>query len=411
MGIPANILAILGILSLGRLLPPSLLVLILSITDAITLLLKLVANQISIHDPHMTKLACRLEFIVISFSTLANWILVGIAVDRFLWLRRQRMIRKGLTPDSVEGQGQGTASEGTKEDGQRRRRGRRRQECVFAMMYRSDGRGFVSLTNCGVGFLTAFIATFILGLYGIVFFNMRDVDLTGRRCVVYQEYVNFWKNAWYWINTGLFFFIPFSVVLILTVLSVRWLLLDKREAAKANRNGEGQGTSTDVTTKSDQTDNQTATVVNGVNEEQQEDPQPDGAKQQAEESVDNHMNIQTTNKTELACEASQTKISESVDSGGDGLELRNQKSLTAMMILAATFFLILSLPGCVFYLSYRLKSDPVLRNRWLLFEQLQFILVDMSHALNFFIYFLAVRVFRVSLIRLLTCKGRDKYVP
>ncbi|GFR87864.1 thyrotropin-releasing hormone receptor [Elysia marginata] len=422
VGIPANILAIIGVLSLGRLLPPSLLLLLLSITDAITLLLKLVANQVYIHDPHMTTLACRLEFVVISFSTLANWILVGVTVDRFLWLYRKRALRNADTQPE-DGQG----CEATEKITEKRKvsdNGKGEDtndgcQYVFFKMLRKDEIGIEGLTNRGVCLASLAAAFLIMLLYGIVFFIMRDVDRTGTRCVVYNKYAEFWKNGWYWINTSLFFFFPFIVILILTVISVRWLLIDKREASKIKQQNLGeavelekQGVNSDDQSKEEAevkadiiksqapTENQTengASAANDENGKSNDSPQDDSTCTTKEAK---------TKEIEESKPGSPTKAgygSQGPERRGP-LEYRYQTAFTAMMILAAAFFLVLSLPGCVFYLSYRVKTDPTLKAKWLLFEQMQHILVDMSHALNFFIYFVAVKVFRDNLIRVITCK-------
>lgn len=388
IGIPANILAIIGILSMGRLLPPSVLLLALSITDAITLLLKLIANQVYIHDPHMTRLACRMEFVVIAFSTLANWLLVGIAVDRFLWLRRQRALRntamsKGIEKDQDDEEKFNAPEE---DEGQN----------VLGGMARKDGHGFLSLTNTGV-FGAVVVTTFVLmALHGAVFFIMRDVNETGRRCVVYEKYVQFWKNGWYWINTGLFFFIPFGIILVLTVICVRWLLIDKREAFRNKQNVSHRKASNGQEPKASIIGNKATSAAN--NEENDPTAADNKEKQNNEqESASNTKEETNTDELDLS----------PVCHGGP-FELKNQTAFTAMMVLAAAFFLILSLPGCVFYLGYKVKTDPKLQANWLLFEQVQHILVDMSHALNFFIYFIAVKVFRDSLVRVLTCRGRQQ---
>ena len=403
VGIPANILAILGVWSLGHLLPAAVLVLALSITDAVTLVLKLIANQVSIYDPHMTTLACRLEFIVISFGTLANWILVGIAIDRFLWLKRQRALRSGG--------GQIMQSQGRKEEADKIEEG----DTYFCIkLFRRDAQGFVWLTNIGVVCVTGLIAHLILVLYGVVFFIMRDVGRSGRKCSVYKKYEEFWKNGWFIINTGLFFFVPFAIILVLTVISVRWLILDKREAPRAKlRSDDGTKVSkSDAKAPQDQPRDEIDQAIPDdsqkpvANTGDQENNEATSNERDGKQSEITDATRQTSDKLEHGTEepvsGSQTK------EGGSPLEMRNQTALTAMMVLAATFFLILCLPGCVFYLSYQVKSDPTLKAKWLLFEQIQFILVDMSHALNFFIYFIGVKTFRDSLIRLVTCKGKRR---
>ncbi|GFN75995.1 hypothetical protein PoB_000250100 [Plakobranchus ocellatus] len=418
VGIPANILAILGVLSLGHVLPAALLVLYLSATDAIALLLKLLANQIALHNMYIGRIGCKLEFAVVCFSTLANWILVGIAVNRFLWLRRRRMLRqrRGQVDESgkVNGRLDGTV-----------RGEREAPTCkntplnfLFGSLWITDELGLVSFTNKGISRAVFVGSSLLFGGYGAVFFIMRDADVTGHSCGTYGRYVWFWKNVWYYINTGLFFFIPFTVILILTVISVHWLLLEKRTAqtgvqtskakeekdetpktieeptvddkdGKITENGEQQAKDKDnVIAEQDPTQNPTDNLHDSINKDAPGD-EDKGAAQMNEGNKDQESSVQS----------------------GETIDTRNQRTLTAMMVLAATFFLFLSLPGCIFYLTHRPTSDAVLRSKWHLFEQIQFILVDGSHALNFFIYFLAVKAFRESLIRLVKCRGKGSYSP
>ena len=198
------------------------------------------------------------------------------------------------------------------------------------------------------------------------------------------------------------------------MISVRWLILDKREASRAKlRSDDGiKDSKSDAKAPQDQPRDE---IDQAIPDDSQKPVANTGdqANNEATSSDRDGKQSEITDATKETSDKPEHDIEKPVSGsqtieGGSPLEMRNQTALTAMMVLAATFFLILCLPGCVFYLSYQVKSDPTLKTKWLLFEQIQFILVDMSHALNFFIYFIGVKTFRDSLIRLITCKGKRR---
>lgn len=86
-------------------------------------------------------------------------------------------------------------------------------------------------------------------------------------------------------------------------------------------------------------------------------------------------------------------------------ERKNQKSLTIMMTLAAVTFILLCLPACIYYLSYKASTDIVIEARWAVFEQVQFVFIDSSHAINFFLYFVSSKLFRDKVLDLVLPKS------
>lgn len=185
-------------------------------------------------------------------------------------------------------------------------------------------------------------------LYGIVFVVMRGGS--AGVCGTFKVYVAFWKTFWYWINAALFLFIPFLIILIFTIGIIRGLYLSRRDRRILLQKGSGRDTGN-------------------------------------ESAAGNHQRlVAETERVEL--------------------------SITIMMILAATLFLTFSLPACV----YDITADPSSMGNcntrseanWAMFQQVKFLLVDATHALNFFMYFFAARRFRSQLFKVLRCKACKK---
>ncbi|CAL1540488.1 unnamed protein product [Lymnaea stagnalis] len=93
------------------------------------------------------------------------------------------------------------------------------------------------------------------------------------------------------------------------------------------------------------------------------------------------------------------------EAGNANTERKNQRTVTIMMTLAAVTFILLSLPSCIYYLAYKSSNDIVVEARWAVFEQVQFVFIDSSHAVNFFIYFLSSKLFRDRLYELVLPKS------
>ncbi|BFZ06275.1 hypothetical protein BsWGS_09314 [Bradybaena similaris] len=194
----------------------------------------------------------------------------------------------------------------------------------------------------------AVVAGVFLVLFGIMSVIMRG-DGHGE-CGTLNAYVDFWKIYWYWINFALFLIIPFLIILIFTCGIIRGLYLSRRDRRILLQKGSGRETGN-------------------------------------ESAAGNHSRlVAETERVELA--------------------------ITIMMILAATLFLTFSLPACV----YTVISDPSSEGKcntksqayWTLFQQIKFLLVDATHALNFFMYFFAARRFRSQLFKVLRCKTCKK---
>ncbi|GFS03301.1 thyrotropin-releasing hormone receptor [Elysia marginata] len=190
---------------------------------------------------------------------------------------------------------------------------------------------------------------------------MRDSDDSGYHCGTYNEYLDLWQTVWYWTNSTASLFLPFSCIVLLTALIVHGLVRSRRE----RRNIFGK---TADGSKRLVNDNNGYSTVSGGN----------GCRRGTNQRV--------------------LKEAEAVE-----------KSITIMLILAAAIFLLLALPSCVYLLAYREpapgeRRDPLTEARWKLFDQIQFLLIDSSHAVNFFLYFLSAQRFRRQLYHLLSCR-------
>ncbi|KAH9524484.1 hypothetical protein Btru_054694 [Bulinus truncatus] len=281
VGLPANVLALVTILTMHAVTPVAILIASLAAVDGAALIGKFIGMQIFRHELHVGSVGCKMEFLILFMSTMANWILAYISVERFvsLWYPTKKEI--WLKKKNI----------------------------------------FVALAATGSALLVIFAS---------VSLTMRDSVRSGYQCGVYAEFYWFYKYVWYWINATLFLFLPCSMVLPCTAMAVARFLCRAADRDENEDESEGRPTS------------------------------------ERERQYEVH--------------------------------------LTAMMLIAAIFFILLCLPACVYYLAYNNSDDMIVEARWAIFEQVQFLLVDSTHAINFFIYFASSRVFRHHLFYLLTCR-------
>lgn len=87
---------------------------------------------------------------------------------------------------------------------------------------------------------------------------------------------------------------------------------------------------------------------------------------------------------------------------------RMERTITLMLILAAVVFLVLSLPSCIYIVAVPRSMDSLTKARWKLFDKIQYLLIDSTHAVNFFLYFLSLKRFRNQFFNILTCKRRSR---
>lgn len=193
-----------------------------------------------------------------------------------------------------------------------------------------------------------YVAVSVLSAVFLAFFAgvtcaMRGVDSSGLRCGTYNKYLWFWVHVWFWVNSGLYFIIP--CLYVLPVIIVLVLKLHAHGGSEKPNNDNELGIAQDPPVTQDS----------------------------------NRHRFKQDN---------------------------NERSFTTSVIVAITLFLLMSLPACVYHLSYRKSDDFLIEARWALFEQVQFVLVDSRHAINCYVYCLVAAEFRTQLINLLLCRKR-----
>lgn len=83
-----------------------------------------------------------------------------------------------------------------------------------------------------------------------------------------------------------------------------------------------------------------------------------------------------------------------------------ERAISVMMSVAAVVFLLLTLPSCIFVISFDPSSwyPPLEYARWMLFQQVTFVMADLNHAINFYLYFLTADKFRSRFKDMVMCR-------
>ncbi|KAK0053044.1 rhodopsin [Biomphalaria pfeifferi] len=82
---------------------------------------------------------------------------------------------------------------------------------------------------------------------------------------------------------------------------------------------------------------------------------------------------------------------------------RAEVTLTTMMVASALLFQVLFLPALIVPLVFNPPADDItVEAQWRLFSEIRYLLLDLSHALNFFLYFVTAKKFRSHVIKLLS---------
>ncbi|PVD29890.1 hypothetical protein C0Q70_09147 [Pomacea canaliculata] len=91
-------------------------------------------------------------------------------------------------------------------------------------------------------------------------------------------------------------------------------------------------------------------------------------------------------------------IGETTENTRERSQMRVELPICIMMVCAAIVFLVLTLPTCIYHLIVAWKKinvdTPQQWFAWAMFQQLAISLSEANHAVNFYIYFLSVRMFR-----------------
>ncbi|XP_059144313.1 sex peptide receptor-related protein 2-like isoform X3 [Physella acuta] len=287
IGVPANLLVILTILTMQVVSPVTFFIAVLAFSDGSALVLKLIFNQMS-RTLMVTKVVCKLNFLPIFMSSLANWMLALICAERFISvcfpLKKMYLVTKR--------------------------------------------RGYVAV-----------LVTALMLLAIFMFFFLYMYQISYGHCTVAEGFAWVWANIFYWINATLTVFLPFVIILTSTCFTIRGIYLSRSSRRK--------------------------------------------------EDVE---------KSEI--NESSNKLSERLIAEAEKVEL----TITIMMVVASVLFLTLTLPSCVFFLSIPYAEASTQKGaKYVLFREIQYLLYDASHAINFFLYFCTAKSFRRQFCRLLLC--------
>ncbi|KAH9494803.1 hypothetical protein Btru_017807 [Bulinus truncatus] len=88
-----------------------------------------------------------------------------------------------------------------------------------------------------------------------------------------------------------------------------------------------------------------------------------------------------------------------------------ERAITVMMTFTALYFLVFSLPSCIYYTLPVPPVDHYLAwERHRLFSNIQYLLLDSTHTFNFFLYVLTGKRFRSQLKKVLLCMPLRKHI-
>ncbi|GFR74855.1 thyrotropin-releasing hormone receptor [Elysia marginata] len=189
----------------------------------------------------------------------------------------------------------------------------------------------------------------------------RTFDNRKERCSTEERFKPFYNNVWLYLNVALHLFIPFVIIAFLTAFIIYGLRKSRKHRMSLMRKGDGASEEMKV-------------LKDG------------GAVSKKSRSSSTPVSPTSLHNQKMLDDTA-----------------RVERTITLMLIAAGVIFLVLSLPISVFYLirGFRVShSMSVEQARWTLFQQIAFLFIDSSHAVNFFLYFFTAKRFRVQLIRL-----------
>ncbi|XP_076470708.1 uncharacterized protein LOC143300713 [Babylonia areolata] len=276
LGFPGNVACVLTVISMSTLSTATLYVALLAVVDALTLLGKLVAQQLTYHQSYLGDSGCKATSIINIFNCYAHWVLVLVCFERFLAVRWPL------------------------------------KKAVFFTKSRA--------------WLIAAVLFIVIFLIYTQLFVLYISDPTGRICGFSDE-VGSYVRLWYWFSAFLFSLAPFILLVVFTTF-----------------------------------------IVTGL----------------------------------WTYRAARKSILDNKRSDNSNME----RAISVMMSVAAIVFLLLTLPNCIFIVAFDYWSwyPPVSYARWMLFQQVSFVLSDLNHAINFYLYFLTADKFRTRFKYMITCR-------
>lgn len=96
-------------------------------------------------------------------------------------------------------------------------------------------------------------------------------------------------------------------------------------------------------------------------------------------------------------------------------KISQQKQITTMLLTTSIMFILLIMPNCVFFIAreyWTWKETPLGNAQYYLVYQLVFLLSDLNHAVNFYLYCFSGRKFRQKFKDLILCRRKQpRYTP
>lgn len=209
--------------------------------------------------------------------------------------------------------------------------------------------------------LIGVLFTLIMTTLGVT----RTLAASTGKCTTEKRFNYFYNNVWLYLNVALHLFIPFIFIAFLTSFIIYGLRQSRKHRMSLMRKSDSGGAETKT-----------------------------GGKQGG-------------NSAPIKSRSPSTPITPTALHNQKMLDdtARVERSITLMLIAAGIIFLVLSLPISVYYLirGFKVHQKRTAEHaRWTLFQQIAFLFIDSSHAVNFFLYFFTAKRFRVQLIRILT---------
>ncbi|XP_046367889.2 thyrotropin-releasing hormone receptor-like [Haliotis rufescens] len=179
IGFPGNCASVVTIIRMQKLTTSTFYVAFLAVADNLAIVQKLLYLQLTLHGVWIGSVGCKiLNFLTLFLVTYSNWILVAMAVERFVAVKYPLKIS----------------------------------------VFWSIKRAYVSLIMLGV---------LMFGVYSHLFWTFTSGN--GIDCGMFIEYVQFYRDIWYWISAAVYSIIPCILLLSLNVLIIRAIKISRQQ--------------------------------------------------------------------------------------------------------------------------------------------------------------------------------------
>ncbi|XP_076465214.1 uncharacterized protein LOC143296963 isoform X2 [Babylonia areolata] len=318
VGFPGNVSAIVTVFRMKSIGTFPVFVVLLAVMDSLAILIKLLFYQLLNHQLDMGSfLCCLLRFLGSWSSAYSSWILVCMALERFVAVRFP----------------------------------------LRAPLYNGCSAPKVLAVLAAVGFLLALIYMPQLWTNEI---NRANI----LQCQYKAQYASFMHTVFFWISACVYAFVPFCLLTVFNFLIARQIRSSLRSRTVVRTN-------------------LPLMPCNNHHQQHHQHHQHGGFE------VDDVAKRQRQQRNIHAIQA----------------------QVNLMLLSATVVFIILTFPICIFMLadSYWHVQPGYTRSNAVkyLCQQLAYVLVDSTHAVNFYLYFLTARRFRHHFLRLVTCNSCD----